>query len=396
MLWKTLLLAAAAAFALPVAESVVLCYYESWAIYRMGEGKVTVDDLDPFACTHYLYAFAGLNNDHTIKVGDPWADLCNGGGHCGYKKFTDMKAQNNNLLTLLSVGGWSVGSPPFSLMTATPATRAAFITSAINLLRTHNFDGLDVSWLYPALNGGAPQDRDNFVHLLRELEEAMTSHGMMVTVSVAPTEEIASKAYDIPGISQYVHFVSVMTYNFHGPWDPYTHHHSALYPFIEDTGNNFYFNMNEAIRYWLMNGMPAQKMVLGMPMFGRCWSLNTVTDTGYYAPASAPPSPPGPWTLQWGFMSYAEICKAQKEYGWTIAKEAGCNEPYTYHLPSNRIWCSYEDRDSVAIKAKYAAGEGLAGLMVWSINDDDAHGFCSGRKFDLTLTLLDAFNAASQ
>lgn len=70
----------------------------------------------------------------------------------------------------------------------------------------------------------------------------MASYGMVLTASVAPTMEIASQAYDIPSISQHVHFVSVMTYNFHGPWDPYTHHHSALYPFTEDTGNNLYLN----------------------------------------------------------------------------------------------------------------------------------------------------------
>ena len=46
-------------------------------------------------------------------------------------------------------------------------------------------------------------------------------------------------------------------------------------------------------------------------------------------------------------------------------------------------------------QAQYAADKGLAGLMVWSINDDDAHGSCSGRKFDLTRTLLEAFNASA-
>ncbi|KAK8374965.1 hypothetical protein O3P69_011312 [Scylla paramamosain] len=359
----------------------------------MGEGKVTVDDLDPFACTHYLYAFAGINPDNTIKVNDPWADLCTGGGLCGYKKFTDMKNKNAGLLTLLSVGGWNVGSPAFSVMAATAATRSVFIMSAISTLRAHNFDGLDVSWTYPTLNGGAPQDKDNFVNLLRELEVAMTSDGMVLTISVAPTMEIASQAYHIPSISQYVHFVSVMTYNFHGPWDPYTHHHSALYPFINDTGNNLYLNANEAIRYWLISGMPAHKMMLGVPMFGRCWTLNGVTNTGYYAPASQA-GPPGPWTSQWGYMSFAEICKAQKANGWTIAKEIGCNEPYTYHL-SSRIWCSYEDTESVTIKATFAANEGLAGLMVWSINDDDAHGYYTGSKFNLTWTLSNTFNAAT-
>ena len=46
-------------------------------------------------------------------------------------------------------------------------------------------------------------------------------------------------------------------------------------------------------------------------------------------------------------------------------------------------------------QAQYAADQGLAGVMVWSINDDDAHGVCGGRKFDLTWTLADTFSSAT-
>lgn len=44
-------------------------------------------------------------------------------------------------------------------MAETAETRAVFIESSILLLKTHNFDGLDLCWTYPTQNGGAIEDR---------------------------------------------------------------------------------------------------------------------------------------------------------------------------------------------------------------------------------------------
>ncbi|XP_063844538.1 acidic mammalian chitinase-like [Scylla paramamosain] len=392
-MWKPLLLLLSVS-TLPLIEGAVLCYFESWAVYRIGDGKVEISELEPALCTHYIYAFAGINADFTIRVLDPWADLCDGGGKCGYDKFTAMKNTDPSLLTLLAVGGWNDGSVLYSKMAETAETRAVFIKSAIQLLKLHNFDGLDFCWTYPTQNGGAPEDRVNYVHLLRELKEALEAEGMVLTISVSPSKSIINEAYDVPAIAQHVDLVSVTTYDLHGPWDHYTHHHSGLYAFSEDTGDNLFLNVDAVISYWVAEGMPANKLVMGVPMFGRCWTLDSVDTHGYYAPASLP-GEAGPWTSTKGFMAYAEICMKQAKEGWTVAVEEGCNEPYTYHLSSNKIWCSYENHDSVIIKGQYAADHGLGGVMVWSVNDDDAHGVCGGRKYDLTFTLADTFNKAS-
>lgn len=33
---------------------VVLCYFGSWSVYRYGEGKFDVEDIDPYVCTHLV------------------------------------------------------------------------------------------------------------------------------------------------------------------------------------------------------------------------------------------------------------------------------------------------------------------------------------------------------
>ncbi|KAG0722877.1 putative chitinase 2 [Chionoecetes opilio] len=377
-------------------EGVVMCYYESWAVYRPSYGRVTVSDLDPDLCTHYVYAYAGLDTNFRIKTLDPWGDLCEGGGLCGYDKFTGMKAHNPNLTTLLSVGGWNEGSATYSQMAASSANRAVFIYTALDLLHRHNFDGLDLAWAYPTQNGGAWEDKENLVILLKEMREALNPDGMVLTLSMPPNEAIVNQGYDIPGIVEHVDFVSVTTYNYHGSWDHYTHHHAGLYAFAEDTGDNLNLNVDASVTHLLeKSGMPPAQLVMGVATYGRCWTLNSADEQhGYYAPAFLP-GDAGPWTGEKGFMAYAEICKKQQDEMWTVAVEFGCNEPFTYHMPSNRIWCSYDDQKSVAIKAQYAAEKGLAGVMVWSINDDDAHGVCHDRKFDLTWTMAETFNAAT-
>ena len=37
--------------------------------------------------------------------------------------------------------------------------RSRFISSAIDLLVLHNFDGLDIDWKYPTRRGGEPNDK---------------------------------------------------------------------------------------------------------------------------------------------------------------------------------------------------------------------------------------------
>ncbi|ROT67648.1 Pjchi-3 [Penaeus vannamei] len=111
----------------------MVCYFGSWAVYRQGLGKFDVEDIDPKICTHAIFGFAGLS-------------------------FTALKQQNANMKAILAVGGWNEGSAKYSTMAADPARRNRFITSSIDLLKKHGFDGLDMDWEYPTQRGGNPED----------------------------------------------------------------------------------------------------------------------------------------------------------------------------------------------------------------------------------------------
>lgn len=79
--------------------------------------------------------------------------------------------------------------------------------------------------------------------LLRELKEALQPNGLLLTVAVAAGRSVIDAAYDIPGIASYVDLANVMTYDFHGTWETYTHHQSGLYAYSADAGDNIYLNV---------------------------------------------------------------------------------------------------------------------------------------------------------
>ncbi|KAK8746404.1 hypothetical protein OTU49_017005 [Cherax quadricarinatus] len=375
---------------LSLTESVMMCYMASWAVYRDEDGKFDVEDIDPSICTHLIFAFAGISTTGEIQVLDPFHELCTDGGECAYDRFTSLKLQNDELLTLLSVGGWSEGSVKYSTMAADPAMRQTFITTTIALLKEHNFDGLDIDWEYPTMRGGLPEDKENFVTLLSEVHEALQAEGMILTAALSSPKDTIDQAYDVPGIAEHLDIANIMTYDFHGTWENFVHHASGLYPYSEDVDDARFLNTDFAINYWAEKGMPRDKMALGVPLYGTCWTLDDPTQTDYYSPASNP-GEPGPWTQASGMLAYYEICYGQQTEpdAWVIQTAENLTEPYTYR---DDLWCSYENHTSAAIKANYARVHGLAGLMVWSIDMDDFHGYCHDETFDLIRIMKLVFN----
>lgn len=66
-------------------EKRIVCYFESWAVYRPGKGKYDVEDIDPHLCTHGIFCFAGLNaSSYKIISLDPYDDLYDDYGLGGY------------------------------------------------------------------------------------------------------------------------------------------------------------------------------------------------------------------------------------------------------------------------------------------------------------------------
>ncbi|XP_072946384.1 chitinase-3-like protein 1 [Epargyreus clarus] len=371
----------------PPEEKIVFCYYGTWATYRQGLGKFDVDHIDSNLCTHLVYTFVGIDNRGTVISLDPWLDLPDNWGRNNFGKFNALKQQNPKLKTILAVGGWNEGSAKYSIMAASPQLRKNFVDSALDMVITHGFDGFDVDWEYPnrrdTVHGKA--DVDNFTQLLKELKEAFEPHGLLVTAAVGAVEDMASQSYDIPGISKYLDFINIMTYDMYGSWDPVTGHNAPLHKGEGDehAPAESLYTVDYALKYWLDEGCPPEKLVLGVPLYGRSFTLRNANVNGVRAPAGGE-GIAGPYTATRGFIGYNEFCYKLLTEKWDVRFDHLARVPYAVQGTN---WVSYDNPKSVVEKLEYASKYNLAGVMVWSIETDDFHGICDGESFPLLKAL---------
>ena len=117
--------------------------------------------------------------------------------------------------------------------------------------------------------------------------------------------------------------IHIMSYDLHGSWESNADHHAPLYSRPWDTQQ---LNCDYTVKHLMELGAPAAKLVLGMPTYGRSFTVSGSTKT--------PPIPAsgggnaGPITKTSGYLGYQEICLNIKNAGWTaIEDEKG---PYAY------------------------------------------------------------------
>jgi len=372
----------------------VVCYWGTWANYRPEAGKFTPEDVDPSLCTHLIYSFAGLEQANwTMKSLDPWMDLEDGGALRGFRKTTALKYSHPHLKVTLAIGGWNEGSEKYSVMAASPQHRRTFARSALGFIRRHNFDGLDLDWEYPGKRGGAKEDKENFILLIQELHQLFRPAGLLLTAAIGAAPGTIDAAYDVERMYEYLDYVHVMCYDYHGKWDKKTGHNSPLRPRPDEAGADLTLNVDYTLQYLLQLGARRDKTVLGVPLYGRAFTLTDPAQNNMGAPAKET-SFQGPYTREDGFLGYNEICVKQLQEtgpgaGWAVHWDPHHEAPFMYRGDQ---WLSYDNERSIRVKTEYAWDEGLAGVMTWSIDTDDFRGDCNGPKFPLLRTINHALH----
>ncbi|XP_058799230.1 probable chitinase 2 isoform X2 [Phymastichus coffea] len=352
----------------PRHDKYVACYYQSWSIYRNGDGVFQIaNDLKPDHCTHLIYAFAGLNGTtNEIKSLDPWADLSDTNGKGGYRALTTLKYAYPGLKISLAVGGWNDGSVNYSEMARDPYRRKRFINSVVHFLRTYGFDGVDLDWEFPTARGGREYDKWNLVSLLEEMRHALKEHHFILTVAISPDVESMTRRYDIRGIAQNVDYVHLMTYDYHSLDGGVVMPNAPL------------DEVNKTLDYVLSAGVSPHKFALGLPMYGRGYILAEPlrhTNENPIGKPSLKTSWPGPYNSQEGFFGYNEICKHfLGNDSWIDRWDNLSSTPYSIHRHKVVV---YDNVKSLQAKVLLAMQKGLAGVMVWSIDTDDFRGDCA-------------------
>ncbi|KAK9504293.1 hypothetical protein O3M35_010659 [Rhynocoris fuscipes] len=350
---------------------VVVCYVGTWAAYRPGRGTFTLEDIEPDLCTHIVYSFAGLNTSSwTITSLDPYMDLEENYGKGTYKKMTSLKKSHPGLKVTLAIGGWNEGSFNYSVLAADPVKREVFTRSLMNFVRKYQFDGIDLDWEFPTQRGGRPEDKDNFIALIKDMKAALTAEGYILTAAISASLDILKAGYDLPQVYRHLDLVHLMCYDYHGLWETKTGANAPLGPPTDP------LTIEASVKYLLSHGIKPDKLVLGVPMYGRTFLLTeaeestgslgepTVKDAGFQ----------GPFTRTNGFLGYNEICNELRTGNWTEHWDEISSTPFANH--KDRI-ITYDNVESIRKKVMFAMDLDLAGIMTWSIDTDDFRGDCA-------------------
>jgi chitinase len=316
--------------------------------------------IDANGLTRVNYAFANIK-DGRMVTGFA-SDTQN------FAFLTGLKKQNPALTVLISVGGW-LWSTNFSDVCLTPHSRSVFIQSVMGFLGRYDLDGLDIDWEYPGMVGsGHPfraEDGRNFTLLLKGLrnkfdQETSKSHRRLyLTIAAGSSDEYLAHT-EMKKVQKYVDTINLMAYDYVEPGsDPLTGHHAPLFTNPADVRN---YSGDASVQAFEKAGVPAEKILLGMPFYGHEWGEVADRDHGFLQPGKEVPHAYAPYSLITGTML---------NQGFVRYWDPVASAPYLYNSEKH-IFVSYDDPESISTKCRYVLAHKLGGVMFWDYSGDPA------------------------
>lgn len=312
--------------------------------------------------------------------------------------FTEMrklKQKSGQLNLFMSLGGRGFNDPKtfegfesykrISAMVGSKAFRTKFIDLAINFAYQNGFDGIDLDWEYPGdlTRGGKEEDLDNFLLLLKEFQARIGNSQPKLLLSAAfppvVPQGMPKPLHDEPAIfykwiascATYLDRVNVMAYSYHEPYEG-SKITGVNAPLNRDTDIKSPLYIAKTIENYLNYGVPKDKIILGIPLFGHTYrGVLELTEESFQPgkaflggglfgiPARIP-----------GILAYHEIANLVEAKLFQYAPDTFTSTAIAYSQ-KNQEWISYDTPETIRLKADLAVKNGLKGIFFWSIDRDE-------------------------
>jgi len=410
----------------PNNQKILAGYFEEWSIYYSGYNLANLESNGSAAkLSHLVYAFGDVSasasdpSSNTCVIADAWADFENnnlppvGGISSSWPLFGNfaeilkLKQLHPGLKTVISLGGAGAAeAQAFSTAASSDAGRKALVSSCINMFVVGNvgsdwngnitapclFDGINIDWEFPAAT-----DRQNFTLLLQEFRNQLDSLSATTGVSYSLSFDgpAGSQNYvniDLKDTAKIVDFITVDGYNYAGSWDIQTNHASPLFDDKRDPDFGQGLAIDDTFVHYRKAGVPPQKYVMGVPLYGAGWTGVPNVKHGLYQSSTGPSgvllaNGSGPCTdlsgntpgcdvlLTPGLATYSTLStltsQGYKSYlDW-------CRIAVWLYNPTTGTFYTFDDPETAKLKAAYINHRepgGLGGAFVWALKDDDANG----------------------
>lgn len=389
----------------PPTDQINVTYFQQWSIYTR---NYFVKNIDTSGSANKLtainYAFSAMSTDLKCSSFDMWADWqrtftadqsVSGSADTwdqplagNFNQLKQLKAKYPHLKLFISLGGWTLSKNMSDA--ALPQNRAAYVQSCIDMYIKGNlpglapgaaagiFDGIDVDWEYPAFPGETgnvyrPEDTQNFTALLAEFRqqlnalEGQTGEEYFLTIA-APSGQDKFEKIELGNIHSYLDWINLMTYDMHGAWDATgpTNHAAPLYcdPADPSPAPSNAYCIDNTVEAYLAAGIPAGKLTIGIPFYGRGWANVPNTNNGLFQSSPGMGPAPGLYPDAPGVNDYKVLVNlGYPEFRSSVTQ--------SYWIFNGSTFWSFDDATAITAKVDYLKSKGLGGVMSWAIDGDD-------------------------
>lgn len=398
----------------------IVVYFPNWGTYSADHQNMSVADIPWNKVTVINHAFFTVSSNFKLESTDKDADFEKSFSHSeGWEQnqlrghmaeYKYYKKEYPNVKVLISVGGWTRGEN-FHDMAKSKSNRKIFIDSVIDFLKKYDFiDGIDIDWEYPGESRekdpndeydrgcpGGSEDKENYTLLLKEIRQAYKDNDLndkMLTIANTGNYE-KLKLQEPDKYIDYLDFINVMTYDFHGAFDDTTNHHSPIYQNKDDPTKygKYSFCAEDAMKMYVKEyKIPSEKLNVGAPYYSRGWSevdtssgkdgLFAKASKGYKGSWDSPQSPAGqvPWF---------QLKEMENKNGWKKYFDEKAKVPYLYN-ENLKSMLSYEDENSLKERCNFVNKNNYGGMIIWEISGDD-----KSKDFPLTTIIWEQFGKPS-
>ncbi len=350
---------------------VVAAYYPGGVAARYPVERIPAETL-----THVFYAFATIHDGQCEAPASADAH---------FESLATLRRAHPKLHVIISIGGWNAGG--FSDAALTVASRRRLVSSCIAMFfdrHRGSFDGIDLDWEFPVSGGpkeivSRPGDRHNMTLLMREFRRELDALGkrrrqhFLLTAALPGGRMESAGAYDpaesyeLAEVARVLDFINLMSYDMGTTFSPVTSFNAPLREVAEDplpAGVKRWNSVSGAVEYYLAHGVPADRIVVGVPFYGRGYRVTSDANDGLYQPYGGTFAA-GDWrTIKSKYLD---------DPAWRRHWHPVAESPWLFN-PTEHVFISYEDPRSIGIRAKFARDRGLRGVFSWQLAGDDDEG----------------------
>ncbi|MDN6161301.1 MAG: glycoside hydrolase family 18 protein [Atopostipes sp.] len=345
-------------------------------------GNKKLSEIPANCLSHINYAFAYIDKEGRVHPDSSYREA-----EEDFKQLNEYKKKYPHLKTSISIGGWGRNSTYFSDIALTEESREEFAQATIDqYIKKYEFDGIDLDWEFP-VKGGVddlryrPEDKKNFNFLVREFRKqldqlgkerersylltAATPAGRYQNTATSGGPYDPADSYDFQELAKYLDLIYIMTYDLGNGYNPVVNFNAGMRPLSKDptpSAQKRWNNLEGSVDYYLNQGVPRNKLVVGTPFYGRSFYVKSTDQHGLFQKFHSP----GP-TPDWLAIKNNYLNDPNWEKHWEEKAEV----PWLFHS-EKQLFLSYDNPYSIRKKAEFIVKENLRGGMIWHLSMDDA------------------------